>query len=118
MRLDLGGLEAVSREALMSEWRALVGRPPPKHLSRPLTAQILSHAYKLDMVGGYPKRLGRRLKSAARRDVVRPAFKTGSRFIREDHKITHLVDVSDDGRFARKDQSLKSLSHAPRAISD
>ena len=36
MRLNLDGLEAASREALMSEWREVVGRPPPKHLSKPL----------------------------------------------------------------------------------
>ena len=29
MRLDLNGLADASREALMSEWRAVVGRPPP-----------------------------------------------------------------------------------------
>jgi len=32
MRLDLDGLAAASREALMSEWREVVGRPPPKAL--------------------------------------------------------------------------------------
>jgi hypothetical protein len=36
MRLDLDSLEDASREALMSEWREVMGRPPPKHLSRPL----------------------------------------------------------------------------------
>ncbi|MBT7426965.1 MAG: DUF2924 domain-containing protein, partial [Betaproteobacteria bacterium] len=70
MRLDLDGLAAASREALMSEWRAVVGRPPPKHMSRPLMVQILSHAYQLVTVGGYTKRLDGRLKSTARRDVV------------------------------------------------
>ena len=44
MRLDLGGLAAASRQALMAEWREVVGRPPPKHLSKPLMVQILSHA--------------------------------------------------------------------------
>jgi hypothetical protein len=83
MRLDLDSLEDASREALMSEWREVVGRPPPKHLSRPLMVQILSHTYQLDTVGGYTKRLDSRLKSAARRDAVRPAFKPGSRFVRE-----------------------------------
>ena len=78
MRLDLDGLADASREALMSEWREVVGRPPPKHLSKPLMVQILSHAYQLDTVGGYTKRLDRRLKSAAQRDVVRPAFKPAS----------------------------------------
>ena len=84
MRLDLDGLAAASREALMAEWREVVGRPPPKHLSKPLMVQILSHAYQQDTVGGYTKRLDGRLKSAALRDVVRPAFKPGSRFVRED----------------------------------
>lgn len=41
--------------------------------------QILSHAHQLDTVGGYTKRLDGRLKSAARRDVVHPAFKPGRR---------------------------------------
>ena len=57
MRLDLDGLAGASREALMTEWREVVGRPPPKHLTRPLMVQILSHAYQLDTVGGYTKRL-------------------------------------------------------------
>ena len=117
MRLDLDGLESASREALMSEWRQLVVRPPPKSLSRPLMVQILSHAYQLETLGGYTKRLDGRLKSAARRDVVRPAFKPGSRFVREYHGMTHVVEVSNDGRFVWNEQSFKSLSHTARAIS-
>ena len=79
-------------------------------------AQILSHTYQLETVGGYTKRLYSRLNSAARRDVVRPAFKPGSRFVREYNRITHVVEVGDDGRFVWKDQSFKSLSHTARAI--
>ena len=116
IRLDLISLVAASREALMAEWREVVGRPPPKHLSKPLIVQILSHAYQVDTIGGYTKRLDVRLKSTARRDVVRPAFKPGSRFVREYHGITHVVEVSDDGRFVWNDQSFKSLSHTARAI--
>ena len=52
MRLDLDGLADASREALMSEWREVVGRPPLKHLSKPLMVQILSHSYQLDTMGG------------------------------------------------------------------
>ena len=99
MRLDLDGLADASREALMAEWREVVGRPPPKHLSRPLMVQILSHAYQADTIGGYTKRLESWLKTAARRDVVRPAFKPGSRFVREYHGINHVVEVNEDGRF-------------------
>ena len=46
MRLDLDGLAAASRDALMAEWRKVVGRPPPKHVSRPLLVQILIHDYE------------------------------------------------------------------------
>ena len=39
MRLDVDGLADASREALMSEWREVVGRPPPTvsytHLTLP-----------------------------------------------------------------------------------
>jgi hypothetical protein len=116
IRLDLISLAAASREALMAEWREVVGRPPPKHLSKPLMVQILSHAYQLDTVGGYTKRLDSRLKSAARRDVMRPAFKPGSRFVREYLGVTHVVEVNDAGRFVWNDQCFKSLSHTARAI--
>jgi hypothetical protein len=116
MRRDLNELTAASREALVAEWREVVGRPPPKHLSKPLMMQILSHAYLVDTVGGYTKRLDSRLKSAARRDMVRPAFKPGSRFVREYHGITHVIEVGDDGRFMWNEQSFKSLSHTARTI--
>ena len=116
MRLDLDGLADASREALMSEWHEVVGRPPPKHLSKPLMVQILSQAYQMETVGGYTKRLDRRVKSAAQRDVVRPSFKPGSRFVREYHGITHVVEVRDDGRFVWNERSFKSLSHTARAI--
>ena len=99
MRRDLDGLADASREVLTAEWRQVVGLPPPKHLSKPLMAQILSHTYQMDTVGGYTKRLDSRLKSAARRDVVRPAFKPGSRFMREYHGVTHVVELLEDGRF-------------------
>jgi hypothetical protein len=116
MRRDLDELAAASREALMAEWREVVGLPPPKHLSKPLMMQILSHAYQLGTVGGYTKRLDSRLKQAARRDMMRPAFKPGSRFVREYHGVTHVVEVNEEGRFVWNEQSFKSLSHTARAI--
>ena len=60
MRLDLDGLAGASREALMAEWHKVVGRPPPKHLSKPLMVQILSHAYQL--VGGV-RQIGSSIRS-------------------------------------------------------
>ena len=78
--------------------------------------QILSHAYQVDTIGGYTKRLDSRLKSTSRRDVMRPAFKPGCRFVREYHGVTHVVEVNDAGRFVWYDPSFKSLSHTARAM--
>ena len=46
MRLDLDSLGATSGEGLTSERREVVGRPPLKHLNRPLMVQVLGHAYQ------------------------------------------------------------------------
>ena len=71
----------------------------------------------MDTVDGYTKRLDRRLKNAAQGNVVRPAFKPGSRFVREYHGITHVVGVGDGGRFVlsemknleKENQRLKKI---------
>ena len=38
MRLELAGLAGASREALMTEWREVVGHPPPKRKPAPAGA--------------------------------------------------------------------------------
>ena len=77
----------------MAESREVVGRPPPKYLSKPLMVQILSHVYQQDTIGGYNERLNSQLKSAARRDVLRPDFKPGSQFVREYHGVTKRIYI-------------------------
>ena len=114
MRLDLDGLAGASRETLVAEWREVVGRPPPKHLSKPLMMQVLSHAYQLDNVGGYTKRLDSRLKSASRRDVVRPAFKPGSRFVREYHGVGAVRQMSPSIIIHLTAIYMRSLNNATR----
>ena len=34
MELDIAGLETAGRDELLEHWRCLIGRPPPKHISR------------------------------------------------------------------------------------
>ena len=68
----------------------------------------------INTVGGYTKRLDGKLKSAARREVLRPAFKPGSRFVREYHGVNHMVEVNVDGRFVWNGRSFKSLSYSTR----
>ena len=116
MELDIAGLDTAGRDELLEHWRTLIGRPPPKHISRALLIQILAWEQQSGLYGGFTKRLSLRLTRAGRRDVMRPAFKPGSRFVREYRGKTHVVEVTEDGCFAWNAQRFKSLSHAARAI--
>ena len=116
MELDIAGLNTAERDELLEHWRSLIGRPPPKHISRALLIQILAFELQTKLYGGFTKRLSLRLTHASRRDVMRPAFKPGSRFVREYRGKTHVVEVAQDGCFAWNAQRFKSLSHAARAI--
>ena len=108
MRLDLDGLAAASRE-LMSEWREVVGRPPPKHLSKPLMVQILSHAYQMDR-GRIYQAAGSRVKSSHSAMWCAPPSNPGAA-VREYHGITHVVEVGDDGRFVLNEKINKSYNY-------
>ena len=116
MELDIAGLNTAERDELLEQWRSLIGRPPPKHISRALLIQILAFELQTKLYGGFTKRLSLRLTRASRRDVMRPAFKPGSRFVREYHGKTHVVEVAEDGWFVWNAQRFKSLSHTARAI--
>jgi len=105
-----------TRVDLLEQWRFLISRPPPKHISRRLLIQILAWEQQSAVYGGFTKKLSQRLTRAGMRDILRPAFKPGSRFIREYHGKTHVVEVDDDGKFVWNTQRFKSLSHAARAI--
>ena len=116
MELDIAGLDTAGRDELLEQWRSLIGRPPPKHISRSLLIQILAFELQTKLYGGFTKRLSLRLTRASRRDVMRPAFKPGSHFVREYRGKTHVVEVGEDGCFAWNAQRFKSLSHTARAI--
>ena len=116
MELDIAGLNTAGRDELLEHWRCLIGRPPPKHISRSLLIQILAFELQSKQHGGFSKRLSQRLTRAGLRDVMRPAFKPGSRFVREYHGKTHVIEVAEDGWFAWNAQRFKSLSHTARAI--
>ena len=116
MEFNIATLEKATRVDLLEHWRCLIGRPPPKHISRSLLIQILAWEQQSGLYGGFTKKLSLRLTRAGLRDVMRPAFKPGSRFVREYRGKTHVVEVAQDGCFAWNAQRFKSLSHAARAI--
>ena len=42
MELDIAGLNTAGRDELLEHWRSLIGRPPPKHISRSLADPDIS----------------------------------------------------------------------------
>ena len=116
MGIDIAGLDTAGRDELLEHWRTLIGRPPPKHISRSLLIQIIALELQSKHHGGFSKRLSQRLNRAGMRDILRPAFKPGSRFVREYRGKTHVVEVGEDGCFAWNTLRFKSLSQTARAI--
>ena len=116
MEFDITWLEKAGRQDLLEHWRFLISRPPPKHISRSLLIQILAWEQQSAVYGGFTKKLSLRLTRAGMRDTLRPAFKPGSRFIREYHGKSHIIEVGEDGKFVWNAQRFKSLSHAAHAI--
>ena len=96
MEFNIATLEKATRVDLLEQWRFLISRPPPKHISRRLLIQILAWEQQSAVYGGFTKKLSQRLTRAGMRDILRPAFKPGSRFIREYHGKSHIVEVGED----------------------
>ena len=96
MEFNIATLEKATRVDLLGQWRFFISRPPPKHISRRLLIQILASEQQSAVYGGFTKKLSQRLTRTGMRDILRPAFKPGSRFIREYHGKTHIVEVYDD----------------------
>ena len=99
MGIDIAGLDTAGRDELLQHWRTLIGRPPPKHTSRALLIQIIAVELQSKQNGGFSKRLSHRFTRASLCDVMRPAFKPSSRFVREYRGKTHVVEVEEDGCF-------------------
>ena len=114
MGIDIAGLNTAGRDELLEHWQSLIRRPAPKHISSSLLIQILAFELQSKLYGGYSKSLSQRLARAGLRDVMRPAFKPSSRFVREYRGKTHVVEVGEDGCFAWNAQRFKSLSHTAR----
>ncbi|MDC1059683.1 DUF2924 domain-containing protein [Planktomarina temperata] len=63
--IDIAALDTAGRDELLEHWRSLIGRPPPKHISRSLLIQIIAFELQSKQHRGFSKRLSQRLKRAA-----------------------------------------------------
>ena len=99
IEIDITALCSAERDELVQHWRSLIGRPPPKHISRGLLIQILAFEIQTDLYGGYSKRLSQCLTRASLRYIMLRAFKSGSSFVREYRGKTNVVEVEEEGCF-------------------
>ena len=120
----IAALGDLDHAALKARWRALRGGEPPKGLSRPLLLRALAYAIQEKACGGLPsalrrrlERLGAELRATGRiaSAEVQPAFKPGTRLIREWQNKTHEVTVLEHG-FDWNGQTYRSLSAVARTI--
>ena len=51
MELDIAELDTAGRDELLEHWQSLIGRPPPKHISRSLLIQILAFELQTKLYG-------------------------------------------------------------------
>jgi hypothetical protein len=107
------GLEPLDRVALVNQWEAAVGLPPPPYLSLGFMAKALAYQAQCKRAGGLPAPTRRALEQiaagrAAKDVAVNPA-KSGTHYVREWNGRTYLVEVSNDG-FEMDGRTWPSLS--------
>jgi len=113
------GPDLLDRVALVNQWEAAFGLPPPPYLSLGFMAKALAYQAQCKRAGGLPAPTRRALEQivagrAARDVVVNPA-KSGTHYVREWNGRTYQVEVSDEG-FEMDGRTWPSLSAIAKHI--
>jgi hypothetical protein len=116
-RLDLPALHAA--------WADMMGRPPPKGVSRRLLEHAAAYGAQANVHGGLKPAVRRKLLQAARtqpdpvdggsRRNRQDTLSLGSRLVREWHGRCHTVEVTERG-FLYAGKWYRSLSEVARVI--
>ncbi|MFD0916532.1 DUF2924 domain-containing protein [Pseudahrensia aquimaris] len=65
---SLAALDGAGRDALVNQWRDLVGRPPPPHTSVSLLRSVIAYELQTAALGTVPKRVERVLAGSLSED--------------------------------------------------
>jgi hypothetical protein len=120
---QLASLPKMGKDALSALWRQLFQSPPPEQLRRQLIAWILAYRIQEQSYRGLSSSAGQRLRQMARaleKDPgaeisAAPAFKPGTRLIRQWRDQTHVVTVKERG-YEYQGSHYQSLSEVARLI--
>jgi hypothetical protein len=105
LAIQLDSLPKMSKDALSALWQQLFQTAPPVKLRRQMMVQILAYRIQEQAFRGLSPGARQRLRQMARaldqdpgaEICAAPAFKPGTRLIREWQDKTHVVTVKDKG---------------------
>jgi len=120
---QLDSLSSMSKDALAARWHQLFPSAPPHQLRRQLMVRILAYRVQEQAFRGLSPSARQRLRQIARaveKDpaaeiTAAPAFKTGTRLIRQWQDQTHIVTVKETG-YEYQGSLYQSLSEVARLI--
>jgi hypothetical protein len=120
---QLASLAHLSKDDLSGLWRQLFQSSPPQRLRRPLMVRILAYRIQEQAFGGLSVGARKRLSQIAKmleRDPAAelasaPAFKPGTRLLRQWRDQTHVVTVTEKG-YEYHGSYYRSLSEIARLI--
>jgi|ERR1035438_6124708 hypothetical protein len=123
LALTLDSLPTMSKDALSALWQQLFQSPPPHQLRRQLMVRILAYRIQEQEFRGLNPSARQRLRQMARaleRDpaaeiCAAPAFKPGTRLIRQWQDRTHIVTVEENG-YEYQGSRYQSLSEVARLV--
>lgn len=120
---QLASLPRMSKDGLSSLWRQVFQTAPPRQLRRHLIVRILAYRIQEQAFGGLSAGARKRLSQIARaveKDPAAevaavPAFKPGTRLLRQWRDQTHVVTVTEKG-YEYQGSRYQSLSEIARLI--
>jgi hypothetical protein len=120
---QIESLASMSKDALGALWRQLFQSAPPYQLRRQLMVRILAYRIQEQAFRGLSPGARRRLRQMARaveKDPAAeisaaPAYKPGTRLIRQWQDQTHVVTVRERG-YEYQGSHYRSLSEVARLI--
>ena len=120
---QLAALLTMSKDALSALWQQLFQSSPPHQLRRQLMVRILAYRIQEQAFRGLNPSARQRLRQMARalaRDpaaeiCAAPAFKPGTRLIRQWQDRTHIVTVEENG-YEYQGSRYQSLSEVARLV--
>src|ERR1019366_6227402 len=118
---QLDSLRIMSKDALCVLWNQLFQTPPPDKLRRHLMVRILAYRIQEQAFRGLSPGARQRLRQMARaldkdpgaQISAAPAFKPGTRLIRQWRDQTHVVTVKERG-YEYQGAHYQSLSEVAR----